>query len=117
MIEIDFRCLHCHGAIEKDGKGLDLFFAKEPGQKHNQKLSSTNRKSRDQNLAFLSRCVANNLGKFLNGFLEGTMVAIAVGRLKEHRVRMINRAEIPREEDVGLSQIAGEHDRFSTAVL
>ena len=104
-----------HGAIEEHQLLAQAPLVVEHAEVVEDLLAAPHRERGDQHVAAVGVGLLQHAGELLQGLLQGTMVAVAVGALHQHQVGLIELLGVLHQHRAGIAQVAGEHQALLLA--
>ena len=117
MLGIDFRGFNRHGAIHEYREGGRLAIAEHPAQQAGNQLRAAHGERRHENLAAGRDGVIHDGHKLFDGFIEGPVVAGAVGGFDENHVGFMEWLVVAQNGRAARAEVAGKHNFLFAAVF
>src|SRR5690349_5487295 len=105
MSRVDLSRLDGHWAVEEQRERLHLLVAEHPSQQPGDELGASYGEGGHENLPALLHGFLHDADELIDGFLEWTVVVIAVGGLQKHEVRLLKRFKIFQDERASRAEV------------
>ena len=107
VMRVDARCFDGHRAVEKDRESRDQFLPENGSQQRRQQLRPAHRKSRHQHLAFFRHGLLHDLDELVDRVCIGLVIVVAIGRLEEDEIGLLERIEILQDRRAHRAEVTG----------